>query len=311
MPARRSPCAWSRDTVPSTAGLRGDLDRRRQSARRSGRTCSSRWSSASRCGQSRHPACAPAPKRPPRCSPRSTTPVSAARYRAALARQLPARPRSARPSRRRARRARPGVAAAGPAARRPRRWPTASRRAPRFEEAGGGLPAWLVPGDAADERAALIETFTDWARWYRAEVSPLAGGDDAWVGERLEYRFRSGPAPPCWPRPPTAAATSTGTASTPRRPGSLNEPADAPDQRAGPRSAGARAAGQPAALPGHAVPIGSGRWRTRRSISGSIEAEPWDLARLLVAEFALTYGNDWLVVPVDVPFGSLTSRSSR
>jgi len=43
---------------------------------------------------------------------------------------------------------------------------------------------------------------------------------------------------------------------------------------------------------------------------GLIEAEPWDLARLLVAEFALTYGNDWLVVPVDVPLGSLTSVES-
>jgi hypothetical protein len=43
---------------------------------------------------------------------------------------------------------------------------------------------------------------------------------------------------------------------------------------------------------------------------GLIEAEPWDLARLLVAEFALTYGNDWLVVPVDVPFGSLTTVES-
>src|SRR6201999_3766543 len=40
------------------------------------------------------------------------------------------------------------------------------------------------------------------------------------------------------------------------------------------------------------------------------EAEPWDLARLLVAEFALTYGNDWLVVPLDVPFGSLTTVES-
>ena len=29
-----------------------------------------------------------------------------------------------------------------------------------------------------------------------------------------------------------------------------------------------------------------------------------------VAEFALTYGNDWLVVPVDVPFGSLTTVES-
>ena len=43
---------------------------------------------------------------------------------------------------------------------------------------------------------------------------------------------------------------------------------------------------------------------------GLVEAEPWDLARLLVAEFALTYGNDWLVVPIDVPFGSLTTVES-
>ena len=47
-----------------------------------------------------------------------------------------------------------------------------------------------------------------------------------------------------------------------------------------------------------------------RSTSALVEAEPWDLARLLVAEFALTYGNDWLVVPVDVPFGSLTTVES-
>ena len=31
-----------------------------------------------------------------------------------------------------------------------------------------------------------------WRTWYRREVSPLPGGDDAWVGERLEYQFRIG-----------------------------------------------------------------------------------------------------------------------
>ena len=32
-----------------------------------------------------------------------------------------------------------------------------------------------------------------------------------------------------------------------------------------------------------------------------------DLARLLLAEFALTYGNDWFVIPVDLPVGSVRS----
>ena len=40
---------------------------------------------------------------------------------------------------------------------------------------------------------------------------------------------------------------------------------------------------------------------------GLLEAEPHDLARLLLVEFATIYGSDWLVVPLDVPHGSLTA----
>jgi hypothetical protein len=40
---------------------------------------------------------------------------------------------------------------------------------------------------------------------------------------------------------------------------------------------------------------------------GGLESEPHDLARLLLVEYALSYGNDWLVVPVEVPAGSLTT----
>jgi hypothetical protein len=58
-------------------------------------------------------------------------------------------------------------------------------------EAAGGLPPWLEPTDAA-EGPALLAVVGPWLAWYRAEVSPPAGGDDAWVGERLEYRFRIG-----------------------------------------------------------------------------------------------------------------------
>ena len=38
---------------------------------------------------------------------------------------------------------------------------------------------------------------------------------------------------------------------------------------------------------------------------GRVEADPQDLARLLLVEFALVYGNDWFVVPVDLEAGSL------
>ena len=38
--------------------------------------------------------------------------------------------------------------------------------------------------------------------------------------------------------------------------------------------------------------------------------QPHDLARLLLVEFATVYGNDWLVVPVDLPVGSYTEVSA-
>ncbi|MDQ3764667.1 MAG: hypothetical protein M3460_24945 [Actinomycetota bacterium] len=38
---------------------------------------------------------------------------------------------------------------------------------------------------------------------------------------------------------------------------------------------------------------------------GAIDAGPTDLTRMLVVEFALIYGNDWFVVPLRLPVGSL------
>jgi hypothetical protein len=40
---------------------------------------------------------------------------------------------------------------------------------------------------------------------------------------------------------------------------------------------------------------------------GSLDTEPVDLAKLLVIEFALTYGNDWFIVPVPTDIGSLSA----
>ena len=41
-----------------------------------------------------------------------------------------------------------------------------------------------------------------------------------------------------------------------------------------------------------------------------VDANPQDLARLLLVEFALVYGNDWFVVPLEVDVGSLCRVSS-
>jgi hypothetical protein len=43
---------------------------------------------------------------------------------------------------------------------------------------------------------------------------------------------------------------------------------------------------------------------------GSVEAEPEDLGRMLLTEFALVFGGDWLLVPLEVPLGSLVRIAS-
>lgn len=43
---------------------------------------------------------------------------------------------------------------------------------------------------------------------------------------------------------------------------------------------------------------------------GGLDTGRTELARMLLAEFALTFGNDWFVVPVDLPVGSVTAVDS-
>jgi hypothetical protein len=65
-------------------------------------------------------------------------------------------------------------------------------------------------------------------------------------------------------------------------------------------------------LPQHVVFRGmpDPRWWTFESAVtdfGSLDAEPVDLAKLLVMEFALTYGNDWFIVKIPTPVGMLST----
>jgi hypothetical protein len=43
---------------------------------------------------------------------------------------------------------------------------------------------------------------------------------------------------------------------------------------------------------------------------GSINAGPEDLARMLLVEFAVSYGNDWFVIPIQLPVGSVLQTTS-
>lgn len=168
--------------------------------------------------------------------------------------------------------------------------------------AEAGLPPWLTGPD----EAALTDVLQPWVRWYRAEVSPQPGGDDAWVGERMEYRFRIGAAATVLDAPAHSGGDIDWYTFDPSA--GLAEPGDAPPPPPVAREVH-RLLASPLRYPG--MPADR-LWEMEDAQVnlGVVEAEPWDLARLLVAEFALTYGNDWLVVPVDVQFGSLTTVES-
>jgi hypothetical protein len=43
---------------------------------------------------------------------------------------------------------------------------------------------------------------------------------------------------------------------------------------------------------------------------GAVDAGPADLVRMLLVEFALTYGNDWFVIPIELDVGSLCRTRS-
>jgi hypothetical protein len=150
-------------------------------------------------------------------------------------------------------------------------------------EATNDLPVWLVPGDEA-EHVALLEALDEWRQWYRAEISPPPGGDSSWVGERLEYHFRIGAANQVFDAPAHGGG-EIGWHSFDAAPENLlQEPANAAARPPEVRKVHALLA-SPLRHPG--MPADR-LWEMEdaRVNLGLVESEPWDLARLLVAEFA-------------------------
>lgn len=166
------------------------------------------------------------------------------------------------------------------------------------------LPSWFdhVPDPDAALNAAL-----DWHRWYRATVAPLPDPThEAWVEDRLEYRFSLGTTTSSGPQVLRAPAFGGGRVSW--YDVDLDAEAD------------------PLVVHGAAPPPGP-TTRTQTLLAtplrysgmpaerywefedgqvnlGALQVQPHDLARLALVEFAMIYGNDWIVVPVDAPHGS-------
>ena len=163
----------------------------------------------------------------------------------------------------------------------------------------GALPNGL-PADPA-----LLPACVEFLGWWESHTGSTA--DPAWTDPRMEYDF--------------AVATATGDelvlTARGHPGGTLDWPSfDAADGATIRPAAGAAATKVvrtviPAPVSFKGMPAARFWEIEDGSVDlGAIDAASDDLARLLVMEFALVYGNDFFVVPVRLPVGSVSTVAS-
>jgi hypothetical protein len=162
----------------------------------------------------------------------------------------------------------------------------------------GKLPAkpTIALADAAGVTAAA-QAFLDW--YHTLFVAP--GGADAWTTARMEYAFGVDAAVP-----DAAIALEADEYSDGRldwyafRAAAAGAAPAAKQATVGPLTV----VPSPVAYPGMPAPR---FWEFEDAVVdfGGIEAGPADIGRMLLTEFALVFGGDWLLVPLEVPLGSL------
>lgn len=183
-----------------------------------------------------------------------------------------------------------------------RRAPDGIRLAADLRAAQPGLPT--TPAVGTTDRSAVQNAANVFVTWYDALYDAPAGGGaaSAWVNERMEYHF-------------SIDATQTDTPCAFLADQYSGEPLDWPsfDHVAAPLGTVNTAAPAPVTrtfMPSRAAFKGmpAPRYWEMEDASidvGAIDAGPADLARLMLREFALIYGNDWFIVPVPVRIGAV------
>lgn len=163
---------------------------------------------------------------------------------------------------------------------------------------GPGRHAWdgmVVADGDKDEIDDAAESFVTWA----STLFEQPAAESAWEPSRLEHRFEVGL--------PVAGGTRTLTAE--EYPGGrldwygLSVAAETAGG-AGPTTRECTVIPQGARFGGMPHP----RWwafEDGRTNFGDIRADTTDLARLLLVEFGLVYGNDWFILPCDLEVGSV------
>jgi hypothetical protein len=167
-------------------------------------------------------------------------------------------------------------------------------------------------GIAPADRAEVEQTLLRWLAWYETLFTePPAGAVDPWIPSRLEYAVsvaaRLSPQPED-ERTLTALEYDGGRLdwssfdlNAEVNMGTLEDRAFSPLV--------ATAIPAPVTFRGAPAPR---FWEMEdaRVEYGLVPVGPTDLAQLLMIEYVSSYGNDWFVMPLELPIGSLTSIDS-
>jgi hypothetical protein len=164
---------------------------------------------------------------------------------------------------------------------------------------------------APADQGAFVEALTAWKTWYDAR---LVDGDPAaspWRGDRMEYTFHAvAPGIEASGGQAAAAETNVVLEADGYADGHLDwEDFDViPNATLGLKadSTTTTASSLPTRVRFRGMPARR-FWEIEdaRIYFGGIEAGPLDLAKLVIAEFATVYSDDWFVIPVSLPTGAL------
>lgn len=171
-------------------------------------------------------------------------------------------------------------------------------------------PVFNVPTDRIED---LVNAITDWLDWYDTLFSQPQE-DAAWVSQRMEYEFAV-----------SAPATSSSgvkdeivLVSQEYSEGHLDWYSFEVDRDASHKLGAKTQSFKPDPLVVIPTPIyfrgmpAARFWEFEDAgvNFGGLDTAPEDLSRLLLAEFALIYGNDFFVIPIELAVGSICSITS-
>ena len=155
------------------------------------------------------------------------------------------------------------------------------------------------------DRSGVIDAVSGWLIWYD-QLFQQGASKPAWISERIEYEFAA------------AAQTLAGEVvlSAPEYlEGNLDwfsfVVREGKSLGASGGTSTSTAAFLPAPVTFRGMPAARfWEFEDARVNLAQVEADPHDLARILLVKFALEYSNDWFVVPVELTIGSLSQVKS-